>query len=206
MKEKIFQALKLAYTNLGLSDEILQGHADALTVTGLVTDDNLATVVQGQKTFLSSLQSGIDKRVTDAVNKAKEKGGEAASGGEQTKTQPNNEEPEWFKQYKQQQEERFSSLQKENETFKAEKSRAERNTLISSKAKELGIPEWRMKEGFAITDEMDETAINTYLSGIKQNIVTAGLEKKDSAFPLSTPAEKSKELAKQWAESLPDAN
>lgn len=205
MKEKIFQALKLAYANLGLSDEILQGQADALTVTGLVTDDNLATVVQGQKTFLTSLQSGIDKRVTDAVNKAKEKGGGAAGGGGQIETQPN-EEPEWFKQYKQQQEERFSSLQKENETFKVEKLRAERNSLISSKAKELGIPEWRMKEGFAITDEMDETAINTYLSGIKQNIVTAGLEKKDSAFPLSTPAEKSKEMAKQWAESLPDAN
>lgn len=203
MKEKIFQALKLAYVNLGLSDEILQGQADALAAIGLVTDDNLATVVQGQKAFLASLQSGIDKRVTDAVNKAKEK--EAASGGEQNKQQPN-EEPEWFKQYKQQQEERFSSLQKENETFKAEKLRAERNALISSKAKELGIPEWRMKEGFAITDEMDETAINTYLSGVKQNIVTAGLEKKDSAFPLSTPAEKSKELAKQWAESLPDAN
>ena len=205
MKEKIFQALKLAYANLGLSDEILQGQADALTVTGLVTDDNLATVVQGQKTFLTSLQSGIDRRVTDAVHKAKEKGGGAAGGGGQIETQPN-EEPEWFKQYKQQQEERFSSLQKENETFKVEKLRAERNSLISSKAKELGIPEWRMKEGFAITDEMDETAINTYLSGIKQNIVTAGLEKKDSVFPLSTPAEKSKEMAKQWAESLPDAN
>lgn len=203
MKEKIFQALKLAYVNLGLSDEILQGQADALAAIGLVTDDNLATVVQGQKAFLASLQSGIDKRVTDAVNKAKEE--EAASGGEQNKQQPN-EEPEWFKQYKQQQEERFSSLQEENETFKAEKLRAERNALISSKAKELGIPEWRMKEGFAITDEMDETAINTYLSGVKQNIVTAGLEKKDSAFPLSTPVEKSKELAKQWAESLPDAN
>lgn len=203
MKEKIFQALKLAYVNLGLSDEILQGQADALAAIGLVTDDNLATVVQGQKAFLSSLQSGIDKRVTDAVNRAKEKG--TASGGGQNKQQPN-EEPEWFKQYKQQQEERFSSLQAENETFKAEKLRTERNALISSKAKELGIPEWRMKEGFAITDEMDETAINTYLSGVKQNIVTAGLEKKDSAFPLSTPAEKSKELAKQWAESLPDAN
>lgn len=206
MKEKIFHCLKLAYANLGLSDDILQGQADALAATGLVTDDNLETVVQGQKNFLSSLQSGIDKRVTDAVNKAKEKGGEIANGGEQGKTQPNNEEPEWFRQYKEQQEERFSSLQKENVAFKAEKYRTERNSLISSKAKELGIPEWRMKEGFAISDEMDEAAINTYLSGVKQNIVTAGLEKKDSAFPLSTPAEKSKEMAKQWAEGLPDAN
>ena len=203
MKEKIFQALKLAYSNLGLSDEILQGQADALSASGLVTDDNLATVVQGQKAFLTSLQSGIDKRVTDAVNKAKEK--EAASGGEQNKQQPENEEPEWFKKQAEQ-EQRYSTLKTENDAFKAEKSRAERNSLISSKAKELGIPEWRMKEGFAITDEMDETAITTYLSGIKQNIVTAGLETKDSAFPLSTPAEKGKEMAKQWAEGLPDAN
>ena len=207
MKEKIFQALKLAYVNLGLSDEILQGQADALAATGLVTDDNLATVIQGQKTFLSSLQSGIDKRVTDAVNKAKEKKDEPDKGGDPNKEQPNTEEePEWFKKYKDEQEQRYSSLKSENDAFKAEKSRAERNSLISSKAKELGIPEWRMKEGFAITDEMDEIAINTYLSGVKQNIVTAGLEKKDSAFSLSTPAEKSKEMAKQWAESLPDAN
>lgn len=204
MKEKIFQALKLAYSNLGLSDEILQGQADALSASGLVTDDNLATVVQGQKAFLTSFQSGIDKWVTDAVNKAKEK--EAASGGEQNKQQPENEEPEWFKKYKAEQEQRYSTLKTENDAFKAEKLRAERNSLISSKAKELGIPEWRMKEGFAITDEMDETAITTYLSGIKQNIVTAGLETKDSAFPLSTPVEKGKEMAKQWAEGLPDAN
>lgn len=204
MKEKIFQALKLAYSNLGLSDEILQGQADALSALGLVTEDNLATVVQGQKTFLTSLQSGIDRRVTDAVNKAKEK--EAAGGGEQNKQQPENEEPEWFKKYKAEQEQRYSTLKNENDAFKAEKSRAERNSLISSKAKELGIPEWRMKEGFAISDEMDETAITTYLSGIKQNIVTAGLETKKSAFPLSTPSEKGKEMAIQWAEGLPDAN
>ena len=36
MKEKIFQALKLAYSNLGLSDEILQGQADALSASGLI--------------------------------------------------------------------------------------------------------------------------------------------------------------------------
>ncbi len=65
----------------------MQGQADALSALGLVTEDNLATVVQGaKKRFLTSLQSGIDRRVTDAVNKAKEK--EAAGGGraEQTAT------------------------------------------------------------------------------------------------------------------------
>lgn len=86
MKDKIFNSLKQNYSNLGLSDEILKGQAEALANTGFVTDENLQAVVDGQKTFLSSLQSGIDERVTDAVNKAKgEKKEESAGGGEQKK-------------------------------------------------------------------------------------------------------------------------
>lgn len=56
MKEKIFQALKQAYSNLGLSDDIFQGHSEALEATGLVTEDNLATIVAAQKSipFVSS--------------------------------------------------------------------------------------------------------------------------------------------------------
>ena len=89
MKDKIFNLLKQTYSSFGLSDDILQGQAEALANTGLVTDDNLQAVIDGQKPFLSSLQSGIDKRVTDAVNKAKaEKKEGAAAGGEQTKTEP----------------------------------------------------------------------------------------------------------------------
>ena len=38
MKEKIFQALKQAYSNLGLSDDIFQGHSEALEATGLEGD------------------------------------------------------------------------------------------------------------------------------------------------------------------------
>ena len=70
MKEKIFNALKQEYKALGLSDEILQGHANALAAIGLVTDENLSAVVAAQKDFLTGLQSGIDKRVTTAREKA----------------------------------------------------------------------------------------------------------------------------------------
>lgn len=51
MKEKIFNALKQEYKALGLSDEILQGHANALAAIGLVTDENLSAVVAAQKDF-----------------------------------------------------------------------------------------------------------------------------------------------------------
>ena len=101
-------------------------------------------------------------------------------------------------------ESKLAPLQKKLNAYEAKEQQTSRATLISNKAKELGIPEW--KEGFAITDDMDETAINSYLSSIKQNIVTNQLEEKETAFPLSTPEAQGKELAKQWAESLPDAN
>lgn len=202
MKEKIFNLLKQSYSNLGLSDDILQGQAEALANTGLVTEDNLQTVVDGQKSFLSSLQSGIDKRVTDAVNKAKgEKREEPAGGGEQKKN-----EPDLQKMIEEALAAKLSPIQEELNAYKTKEQQTARANMIASKAKELGIPEWRAKEGFAITPEMDEAAINSYLADIKQNIVTAGLESSNASGVLSTSDDKAKEEADQWAKNLPDAN
>lgn len=202
MKDKIFNLLKQTYSNLGLSDDILQGQAEALANTGLVTDDNLQAVVDGQKSFLSSLQSGIDKRVTDAVNKAKgEKKEESAAGGGQTKT-----EPDFQKLIDEAIAAKLSPIQEELNAYKAKDQQTARANMIASKAKELGIPEWRAKEGFAITPEMDEAAIGSYLAGVKQNIVTAGLESSNASGVLSTSDDKAKEEADQWAKNLPDAN
>lgn len=202
MKDKIFNLLKQTYSSFGLSDDILQGQAEALANTGLVTDDNLQAVIDGQKPFLSSLQSGIDKRVTDAVNKAKaEKKEDAAAGGEQTKT-----EPDLQKLIEEAIAAKLSPIQEELNAYKAKEQQGARANMIASKAKELGIPEWRAKEGFAITPEMDEAAITSYLASVKQNIVTAGLESSNTSGVLSTSDDKAKEEADQWAKNLPDAN
>ena len=72
MKEKIFQLLKTKYSALGLGDEILQEHAEMLASTGFVTDDNMSSIVDGQKKFLENLQKANDKRATDAAKTAKE--------------------------------------------------------------------------------------------------------------------------------------
>lgn len=48
MKDKIFQLLKQEYKSLGLGDEVLQAHAEMLDKMGLVTDDNIETVVASQ--------------------------------------------------------------------------------------------------------------------------------------------------------------
>ena len=72
MKEKIFQKLKTKYSSLGLGDEILMTHAEMLASTGFVTDDNMDSIVDGQKKFLEDLQKSNDKRATEAAKTAKE--------------------------------------------------------------------------------------------------------------------------------------
>ena len=59
-------------------------------------------------------------------------------------------------------------------------------------------------EGFVIADDADEKTIGDYLANVQKNLVTAELEGKGSGFPMSTPEAQGKELAKAWAETLPD--
>ncbi|HIY88220.1 MAG TPA: hypothetical protein H9824_05900 [Candidatus Bacteroides pullicola] len=208
MKEKIYNQLKQEYARLGLSDELLQSVAASLEATGLVTDENLATVVKGQENMLKSYQSNFDKLRTEGAGYKKEleelkaKGGGQGGGQQQ---QPKNEMPEWFTKYKDEQDKKLNALIEENTKFKAEKAKGERNALILAKAKELKISKSRIEEGFAIPDDMDEAGIATYLSKVKKNEVAKGLEDRSSAFSLSTSEDQGKELAKEWAKSLPDA-
>lgn len=65
MKTKLFNQLKQAYASkYGVADEILQGQAEALAATGLVTDENIATVIQGQENVFRAIQTKFDKTVT----------------------------------------------------------------------------------------------------------------------------------------------
>ena len=209
MKEKIYNQLKQEYARLGLSDELLQSVAASLEATGLVTDENLATVVKGQENMLKSYQSNFDKLRTEGAGYKKELEELKARGGQggapQPKPQPKDELLELFNKYKEENDKKLNALIEENTKFKAEKAKGERNAMILAKAKELKISKSRIEEGFAIPDDMDEAGIATYLSKVKKNEVAKGLEDRSSAFSLSTSEDQGKELAKEWAKSLPDA-
>lgn len=242
MKEKIFQLLKQEYKSLGLGDEVLQAHAEMLDKMGLVTDDNIETVVASQKDFLESLQRDNDRRVTDAkkkfeeAQKAKEDAERKAAEEEATKKAAEeaerkrleelakkNEMPDYLKKYFEEQaaekkasdeartkeREEFKKLvetltqkdtdqaktyneqmeaqsktikelqetiQKQAEEAKAKeeaaakaKAKADHDAKILSKAKELGIPESRINEGFTLSDDATDEAIETYLSKVANN-------------------------------------
>lgn len=74
------------------------------------------------------------------------------------------------------QSEKLAEMQKENDTLKAETAKREREAFISTTAKGLGIPEWRVNEGFNIAGDADNEAIKSYLNTVAQNIKSAGLQ------------------------------
>lgn len=211
MKEKILAVLKTECPNLGFNAKALDGVAASLAES--VTDESqIETAVRGVVPILKVFQADFDRKRTEYnvlkgqydELKAKADTSSANGGVQGKKNEPDDDEPAWFKAYKQQQEERYNAIKAESDTLKSEKAKTERSNLITAKAKELGIPEWRMKEGFVIADDADEKTIGEYLASVQKNLVTAGLEGKSSGFPMSTPEAKGKELAKAWAETLPD--
>ena len=73
MNEKLFQKLRTTYASLGLGDALIKAHADTLAASGLVTDENIETIVAAQKGLLETFQKTNDKRATDAIQTAREK-------------------------------------------------------------------------------------------------------------------------------------
>lgn len=213
MKTKIFQKLKQAYSHLGLGDIVLQAHAEALEAIGLVTDENIDNVVSAQKSFLENLQKENDKRVTDATAKAKtsakkefedeaKKAAELKIKEEAERIEREKKEkemPDWYKAEKAQTEklmkdmleqnkslaESLNSLKNENEAFKKKEAEEARKNLIVSKAKELGIPQYRIDEGFMISPDADESAISEHLTMVSNNIKKQGLPSSKNVFPKS---------------------
>lgn len=242
MKDKIFQLLKQEYKSLGLGDEVLQAHAEMLDKMGLVTDDNIETVVASQKSFLESLQKDNDRRVTDAKKKfeeaqkakedaerkaaeeeAKKKADEEAEKKRLEELAKKNEMPDYLKKYfeeqaaekkaseeartkereefkklvetltqkntdqakayNEQMEEQSKTIKELQETIQKQadeakakeeaaakaKAKADHDAKILSKAKKLGIPDSRIDEGFNLSDDATDEAIDTYLSKVANN-------------------------------------
>lgn len=64
----------------------------------------------------------------------------------------------------------MNALKAENESMKAAEQERRRSDFITGKAKELGIPEWRVKEGFALASDATEEAIAAHLATVAGNI------------------------------------
>lgn len=63
-----------------------------------------------------------------------------------------------------------TTLREDSKKAEIEKAKSERQAKILSKAKELGIPQSRIDEGFVIADDADDYTIGAYLGTVKKNI------------------------------------
>lgn len=226
MKDKLFNALKQAYSSLGLGDGILQEHASALAALGFVTDDNINIVIESQKSFLENLQKSTDKRVTDAIAKAKadrDKLDEEAKAKKAEEEKKAAEEKARLEELKKKAEDEYrtsidtkladmmakfdaqanslKALQDENNALKTANEKKARLDKILAKAKELNIPQSRIDEGFVIADDADDTAINTYLGKVASNIKAQSLPQGGGGH-LNLNGEPSKEEIDNLAASL----
>ncbi len=209
MKDKIFKRLKQEYAHLGLDDNFLLGLAESLANSGFVTDENLEGVVTAQKAYLEAMQKSNDKRVQDAVDKAKKKAEEEnatkiadlekqlqeAKGKVPPPPAEDKEIPEWYKAKEKERAEKEAAYQKQIDELKKAKEDAdkaaadaaatraaqERTERINAKAKEKGIPDWIIKRGFgSLPADADDAAIDTYLSEYAQELKTNFLPGKNS--------------------------
>ena len=66
--QALFNALKTKYPQSGLSDSEIQGLAATLFATGLVTDENVNAIVDGQADAIKKMQSLFDSRFANQKN------------------------------------------------------------------------------------------------------------------------------------------
>lgn len=157
--------------------------------------DAMKTAEEKAEAKRKAAEEAEAKKAEEAAKKAEEE--KARKAAEEKAVENKEETPEWFKAYQTAQEEKFKealeknkaledslkSLQDENAKFKTEQDAAKRNSFIASEAKRLGVPEWRSKEGFSISTDMDEKAITEYLSQVANNVKANMLPEEKMGFP-----------------------
>lgn len=156
--------------------------------------DENAKIIEALNVELSKLKKSYEELQQQAGSNQKDSTGSQTQTGE--KGVQNEVEPKWFTEYKSQQEstlrevlaknkeleDALTDVKNENEKFRVDAGKARRRSFIDSEAKRLGVPSWRVDEGFSITDDMDEKAITEYISRVANNVKVNTLPPEKDAF------------------------
>lgn len=194
MNKKLLTVLQAKCKDFGLSEKAIEDLATSGSegLTDETSDEDIEKKADSLVPYAKLMQAEVTRKAQN--KKPVEKPAEAPKGGN------SEEEPEWFKTYKAEQEKQLKELKDENAAMKLEKSKAERGAAIAAKAKELGIPDSLMKH-ISLADDAD---IEKELTEYKQELVTNSLMPADKADIISSSDEAAKDDAKRWANQLPD--
>lgn len=194
MKKKFLTALSLKCKDFGLTEKALDELAE-LGSNGLkddATDEDINKAVDLLVPYAKAMQEEITRKTSkkpQSTKQSDDEGNGEGDGDEKT--------PKWFAPFK----EKMEALETENTALKAKEKVTERASLISEKAKKLGIPDYLIKRvSFA-----DDADIDKELEEYKQELVSNNLVPKEQANEKGTKEEAMKAAADAWAKTLPDA-
>jgi hypothetical protein len=194
MNKKLLSALQAKCKDFGLSEKAIEDLATSGSegLTDETSEEDIEKKADSLVPFARFMQAEVTRKAQN--RKPQERPADPPKGGN------GEDEPEWFKAYKVQQEKQLKELKDENAAMKLEKSKAERGASIAAKAKELGIPDFLMKR-IALADDAD---IAKELTEYKQELITNNLMPADKADIISSSEQAAKDDAKSWANSLPN--
>jgi len=192
MKTKVLERLKPKAASLGFTKKELEGVSDLITrnLQEDASDESVDAEIEKAIQFLEMSQSMANRVINATISKTKTQKGAETNDSEGEVEQPD-DEPTWFKKYREQQEQRLFQL----ENAKIAESRRERFekslTGLLPKQKEDKLKDF---DRMAFKDEED---FNNYLeeksamvSAINQELANEGLDKM-SAPPAGTTAKSS---------------
>jgi hypothetical protein len=176
VKEKILESLKTKFKNLGFTEKTFDGVASYLAQT-ITEDTQLETGISGVESLMKAFQSDIDKRVTDAVAKAK---AEATKPIEvippKVEPKPEDEVPAWAK-----------GILARLEGYEKRETQASLISKIKTKLAEKKIPEsYYRGRSLAVEKEAD---IDNIVSQIEEDHTAYRQDLVNSGVIISTPAE-----------------
>lgn len=209
MKKKLLEALKTKFVGIdeAILDRIATKKAEGLTdeskITALVDGITIQYVIQSYGDYRAneanvSSVNNYEEKYGLKDGKPVEKGGDgngSGTGKEGKKTYTADELDSYFNTKL---EEKWKPYQQEIDTYKAEKAKSERQTLITSKAKELGLTDGDM-EFVTVPDGKD---ISEFLTGYKQSLINRGLKPAESEGAQVGDEQVQNAVADDWLGSL----
>lgn len=90
-------------------------------------------------------------------------------------------------------------LTDKNAAAEAAQAKAARIAMIQAKAKELGVPQWRIEEGFNLAEDATDEVITETLTKVANNINTNLLPGTKNIFPMSGNEPTKEEIASMAA-------
>ena len=197
MKEKFLEQFKDKVKDFGLSDKAIA----ALAEQGCegFNDDTTEEDVTKAVDFYARIAKTMQGEVTRKTQRKTETKVEPTKDSTDDKNGDDDGTPAWFAKFQADQNKTIETLKNELAEMKTAKSKAEREALIASKAKEMGIPSGLIKH-VSIGEDED---IEKTLTNLKQELVNDKLLP-DGGGEKGSDDSAMAQAAEEWAKSLPD--